>query len=66
MLTGGALTVVGAAYDDALACFECPFGEGFVANTKAEFGKIRNVGTVRKNFSTCRHNMVGCDIIAHF
>ena len=60
-----ALTVVGTAHNDPSAKRFCAFRESGIANGKAKLGKFGNVRTIRQNFRTCWHDMVGCDIVPH-
>ena len=65
MLPGRALSVVGAADDNALALLAAALRKLLVTDGKAEVGEIRNIGTVGKNFRAGGHNVVGRNIIAN-
>jgi len=64
MLTGRTLSIVGAAYDNALSHFLGTLRECFIANCEAVLRNCRNVGTQRQNLCTCRHDVVGGDVVA--
>ena len=64
MLSGGTLTVVGAAHDYACAGFLRALREGFVAYCEAILGDSRDIGAQRQNLCAGRHDVVGGDVVA--
>ena len=65
VLSGGTLTVVGSADDNACACFLCALREGLVAYGEAVLGDSRNVGAQGQYLSACGHDVVGGDVVAY-
>ncbi len=66
VFTGRTLTVVDTAHNNAAAKLFSTCREVFVTDCKAVFGDCRDIGTQGKNFSTCRHDMVCCNVVAYF
>ena len=65
MLTGGALSVIGTTYYNSLAFLAATFREFLIAYAETEVRQVRDIGTIGKNLSTRRHDMVCCDIVAY-
>ena len=65
MLTGRTLTVVASADNNAVSGGLGPLRESGITDLKAEFTQVRNVGAVRQDLGTGRHDMVGGNVIAH-
>ena len=66
VFTGRALTVVDTADNNAVSKLFCTAGEIFIAYCETVFRNSRDIGTQRKNFCTCGHDMVCCNVVAYF